>query len=367
MANKLLKVLTIILFITICLEAQESTMEFAGTTTNHGDITVTFSTGDFVNKNVNTIMDTWSGHPWATGIDGHGDYCDISISPATYIVSITVPYEINIAGFAIQFREGGSVNKELTGFNGTSSSQSNTYLVGAVADVMRLYDVDQSNSGGIEISHITFNSTMPVELTSFSGSVVENKVVLNWETATEVNNYGFQVQRKKIKDKSEEEWESMGFVQGNGTTNSPKDYEFTDDLTLNPNHNLTRIDYRLKQIDNDGAFEYSKVVTVDLSNITSVEDEMNYEFSLEQNYPNPFNPTTTIKFTIPSDVRHETQDVRLIVFNSLGQQVATLVNEQKSPGNYEVQFDGSKLSSGIYFYKLTSGEFTQTKKLMLLK
>jgi len=92
-----------------------------------------------------------------------------------------------------------------------------------------------------------------------------------------------------------------------------------------------------------------------------------FDFALEQNYPNPFNPTTIIKFTISSNVRYETKNVRLIVYNTLGQQVATLVNEQKSPGNYEVQFDASNLSSGVYFYKLSSGEFTSIKKLMLLK
>ncbi|MDZ7766774.1 MAG: T9SS type A sorting domain-containing protein [Melioribacteraceae bacterium] len=128
--------------------------------------------------------------------------------------------------------------------------------------------------------------------------------------------------------------------------------------------------YRLKQIDNDGAFAYSKVRSVELSAVTSVDDdELNYEFSLAQNYPNPFNPTTTIKYTIPTVETGHALSLRtkLIVYDILGQQIKTLVNEVKSPGNYEVVFNASQLHSGVYFYTLNYGEFTQTRKLLLIK
>ncbi len=140
---------------------------------------------------------------------------------------------------------------------------------------------------------ITAQTLLPVELTFFTGSVLSHAVKLNWQTATEVNNFGFNVERRSS---SLIEWEKIGFVQGNGTTNSPKNYEFTDSELPNSES----VDYRLKQIDNDGTFVYSKTITVDLTTITSVDDNIVYQFSLEQNYPNPFNPTTTIKFTVPT-------------------------------------------------------------------
>ena len=200
-------------------------------------------------------------------------------------------------------------------------------------------------------------AALPVELINFEGELTNNSVKLSWTTATEVNNYGFEVQKSEVGTQNSE-WIKIGFIQGSGTTNSPKEYSFTDSNLPEAN----KVSYRLKQIDNDGTFTHSKVITIDLTTITTVDDAVNYEFALEQNYPNPFNPTTSIKYQVAS-----IENVTLAVYNILGRQVAILVNEQKSPGKYEVQFDGSNLSSGMYFYKLTSGEFTQTRKLMLLK
>ena len=208
---------------------------------------------------------------------------------------------------------------------------------------------------------------LPVELTYFKGNATEEGVLLEWETATEVNNYGFQVQRQKDKVESESEWEDLGFVQGNGTTNSPKQYSFTDPLNFNLNPNLTRLDYRLKQIDHDGTFAYSKVIEVDLTTITSFDDEqMPIAYSLEQNYPNPFNPTTTIKFTVPGvEAQHA---VSLRIYNILGREVTTLVNQNILPGSHEVTFDGSNLSSGVYFYRIdVNGKFSSVKKMLMVK
>ena len=222
---------------------------------------------------------------------------------------------------------------------------------------------------------ITLSSStppLPVELTSFSANLVDDKVVLNWTTATEVNNYGFEILRFAQNDSHSESdssyEESIGFVQGNGTTNSPKSYSFTDPLHLNPN--LNRIDYRLKQIDNDGTFTYSKTVTVDLSNITDVDEEdLPTEYSLSQNYPNPFNPSTTIRYSIPVVGAQSQAEVLVLlkIYDILGNEVATLVNETKIPGYYDVTFNASGFSSGIYFYTLTADNFTATKKLMLVK
>jgi len=201
----------------------------------------------------------------------------------------------------------------------------------------------------------TLNSALPVELTSFTAVGNRNKVILNWQTATEVNNYGFEIERASTSsaNSSVTEWEKIGFVEGHGNSNSPKNYTFTDNL-LNLNLSLN-LKYRLKQIDTDGQFKYSDVVEIELSELVK-------EYKFEQNYPNPFNPSTEISFSIP-----QAGNVKLTIFNSIGQEVTTLINKQMEQGNYKVKFDASKLTSGIYFYKLESGNFVSVKKMMLMK
>ncbi len=191
---------------------------------------------------------------------------------------------------------------------------------------------------------------VPVELISFTADLINNTVKLQWKTATETNNYGFEIERNKLIDKSyQTEWERIGFVEGNGTTTEEENYSFTD-KTFEPG----RYEYRLKQIDLDGSFEYSNIIEVEF---LSPE-----EFSLSQNYPNPFNPSTTIEYTLP-----ESGNVKLIVINSLGEEVATLVNKYQESGSYKFNFDARDLASGIYFYKITAGTFANTKKMILMK
>jgi hypothetical protein len=195
-------------------------------------------------------------------------------------------------------------------------------------------------------------SPLPVELTSFSAIVVSKNIVnLNWKTATEVKNFGFDVERSNTVQASDiKNWTKVGFVPGNGTSNSTNEYSFTDKSTTTGNYI-----YRLKQIDNDGKFVFSKEVEVDLMQLPT-------EFSLEQNYPNPFNPTTSIKYSVAGN-----QYVSLKVYDILGNEIATVVNEVKQTGTYTVAFDGSKLASGVYIYKLQSSSLTQTKKFILMK
>ncbi|MFH1194240.1 MAG: T9SS type A sorting domain-containing protein [bacterium] len=217
------------------------------------------------------------------------------------------------------------------------------------------------------------SGSLPVELTAFEAKLDGKNVKLNWSTATEVNNYGFEIERKiplnpppskkcrtgLIKGdaaSAEGDWETIGFVEGNGNSNSPKEYSFTDnEITAG------KYSYRLKQIDTDGSFTYSKIVIVE----TRRGESLPAEFALYQNYPNPFNPSTTIKYSIPAVETPYMASLR--VYDILGNEVATLVNETKEPGVYEVEFDGSNLASGIYFYQLNAGSFTATKKLILLK
>jgi len=188
---------------------------------------------------------------------------------------------------------------------------------------------------------------VPVELISFTATANINEVTLNWSTATETNNSGFEILR--FTQNENNDWNKIGFVPGHGTTTETQHYSFTDN-DVKPG----KYQYKLKQIDYDGTFEYSQIVEVEIPFVN--------EFSLSQNYPNPFNPSTVISYRLPV-----IGFVTLKVYDILGREVATLVNEEKPAGEYEVEFDGSNLPSGVYLYRLTAGEFRDTKKLLLLK
>lgn len=185
---------------------------------------------------------------------------------------------------------------------------------------------------------------IPVELTSFIANVSEDKVNLNWSTATETNNSGFNIERSNGSD-----FKAIGYVAGHGTTTEKQNYSFIDDNVSNGNYS-----YRLKQIDFDGSYEYSDTIEVEVTTPL--------EFSLEQNYPNPFNPSTVIGYQLPL-----AGNVVVKVFDVLGNEVATLVNEEKGRGIYSVNFDASQLASGIYFYHLQAGFYVQTRKMILIK
>lgn len=255
---------------------------------------------------------------------------------------------------------------------GTISDASYTNFSDGYMGIVANHTSGATAREAVEFDQLFFDtsadSPLPVELTKFEAEYANNSVQLNWETATEVNNFGFDIERQYQVSSSEyQEWESIGLVYGHGTTNSPKYYSYIDeDLP-----NADKLFYRLKQIDNDGTYAYSKTVEVDISDVTSVDEEnMQYEFALEQNYPNPFNPVTTISFTIPNvaDANFtSTTNAVLKVYNLLGQEIRTLVNEVKQAGSYQIQFDASDLPSGIYFYSLTYGKHIQTRKLALLK
>jgi photosystem II stability/assembly factor-like uncharacterized protein len=183
---------------------------------------------------------------------------------------------------------------------------------------------------GVYEAYIDF--TIPVELSSFTAETDVNKVLLKWSTATETNNLGFEVERK-LKN---QEWVRIAFVDGNGTTTEIHNYNYTDDYSLQPYEGTAL--YRLKQIDYDGSFEYSNQAAANLSFIPS-------EIYISQNYPNPFNPSTTIKFSIP-----EESQVKINIYNSIGEVVENLVNNEYEPGNYEVSWNAANYPSGIYFY-----------------
>ncbi len=202
-------------------------------------------------------------------------------------------------------------------------------------------------NGGLayNVSVDTSDSNIPVELVSLKASIDNNNVTLNWATATETNNKGFQVERKSLNT----DYRQIAFVEGNGTTTQPHQYRLED-----KNLNSGKYTYRLKQIDFNGKSDYSNEIEADVKSPA--------DYSLLQNYPNPFNPSTTIKYSIPKK-----NYVSLIVYDLLGNEAAILVDEAKPAGNYEVEFDASNLSSGVYFYKLQAGSFMQTKKMIVLR
>lgn len=201
-----------------------------------------------------------------------------------------------------------------------------------------------SEDNGVNWTQIGIpNVITPVELTLFTANANNLITKLTWKTATETNNRGFEIQRKTtIYD-----FITVAFVNGKGTSTKTNDYSWSDKLQPGI------YSYRLKQVDYNGKFEYSKEVEVTVyPNV----------FSLEQNYPNPFNPATVISYALPS-----ASNVKLIVYNSLGQTVKVLDNGFKNAGNYTVNFNAAELPSGIYFYKLEAGEFIQVKKMMVIK
>lgn len=199
---------------------------------------------------------------------------------------------------------------------------------------------------------------VPVELVSFTASVNSLTITLSWGTASESNNYGFAIQRRADSAK-QGEWRRIGFVKGHGTTSSTQHYQYVDKLTTEQITNSTIYHYRLKQIDTDGSFCYSQVITVTLG--------LPEIYHLSQNYPNPFNLTTTIGYAIPGEVH-----VQLMIYDIRGRLITTLVDRQQTTGWYNVQWDGvshdgKPVSSGVYLVRLQAGGFVGTNKILLMK
>jgi len=208
-----------------------------------------------------------------------------------------------------------------------------------------------NNGGSNYRAGFTSSSTFPVELTSFNAVPLRNSVKLTWETATEVNNFGFEVERLGEMGS----WQKIAEVQGAGTSNSPKEYSFIDKTPLGG----SVLQYRLKQIDNDGIFKYYDPIAV---NVTAPS-----ECKLLPNFPNPFNPSTSIRFQLSKK-----SFVTLKIYDALGREVATILNEQKSAGTFSATWNGRNsngilVPSGIYYCRITADNFSETRKMSLMK
>lgn len=287
-------------------------------------------------KGVNGIITDTVGHP-----------VKAKITVLNHDADNSQVYSDSLTGFYLRMLSPGTYSFKFEAPNYYSQTINNV-VVGSYNSVTNL-------------NVIMVSSIVPVELTSFTSFVNEKDVTLNWLTSTETNNSGFEIERSKdSKIEGLKNWESIGFVKGNGTTTEPHSYSYSD-----KNLDAGKYQYRLKQLDYDGKFNYSDIVEAE---ILSPD-----KFELKQNYPNPFNPSTKIKFTIQSVemLRDASLLTTLKVYDVLGNEIATLVNEEKAAGNYEVEFDatinGHQLPSGVYFYNLKCGTYSETRKMIFLR
>lgn len=191
---------------------------------------------------------------------------------------------------------------------------------------------------------------LPVELIGFAASASKNEIILRWQTGTEVENFGFEIERRMIRP-LQSDWTNVGFIAGAGTSSSPRQYSFSE-RNVQPG----RYAYRLKQFDRSGTYRYTSAVEVEVGSSP-------LEFSLSANYPNPFNPSTMLEFTVPENGR-----TTLKVYNAIGQEVATLVDRDLETGSYHsIHFDASMLPSGTYYARLAFKAESLTRMLVLLK
>jgi hypothetical protein len=272
------------------------------------------------------------------GVDEYQFTFDFSASPIFITSAGTYWIEIynNSTASSNFFWETGN----LDGTHGIAGSAWATATPGAT------WNLDPATDLSIQING---DDNVPVELVNFEAAISGTNVYLNWTTVTETNNSGFEIQRS-----SDSDFEVLAFIPGHGTTTETRNYAYTD-----KNVPAGSYSYRLKQVDYDGTFEYSDVVEVEVAAPA--------EFALDQNYPNPFNPSTKINFRLAADSK-----VSLKVFDVLGQEVMTLINNDLSAGSHQVEFDAINLNSGIYFYKLEATgnngtNFSDVKKMILTK
>jgi len=226
-----------------------------------------------------------------------------------------------------------------------------------------VYDASPNGINGTIVGGASFvesdafiSTTLPVELSSFTGRISGRDIVLNWSTASEENNAGWEIQRQEdspstpLRDQSEKvEWETIGFVAGKGTTTESQNYVFSSPVTRNP----SPVTLRLKQLDLDGTVSFSQILTI---------ENKPEEFSLQQNYPNPFNPSTKIDFSLP-----ESGYAKLVVFDLLGREVKTLIDQNLEAGFHSAVYDAGNVAAGVYFYQLTFNGKVETRKFTLLK
>ena len=299
--------------------------------------------------------------PW--DINSDLDYLQVGIPTGTGFVGLTVEFgggdDDNGALAAVVFTRVGTVR--FTIINASLTPDLVWRNIGSNTQVFRL-TTPGSGTGQTDITATgTFippaNDPLPITLSSFAGQVLPNNggVRLDWTTLSEIENYGFNVERKRTSEQIFVELPNS-FIQGHGTTNEPHQYTYTDATTT-----AGSWQYRLKQIDMDGTVHHTDPVQVDV--LTDVKETAPIVFALLQNYPNPFNPETEIKFSVDNTAR-----TTLRIYNLIGQEVATIFDGIAEAGQYyRIKLNGSNLASGVYFYRLQNEKKSELKKMMLVK
>ena len=297
---------------------------------------------------------------------GFGTNATATFTPANYSGG-----SYDVITFTDLFSNEKSININYNGTTGNGTSISNV-LPGTLVGTVQMNIVSASQTSNLQLDAgnspiflddqstlVTtlvgpnVNGTLPVEMTNCSASANRLNATISWTTATETNNFGFDIERKPAGNQlmAVSDWTKVGFVQGKGTSAKPTTYSFVDEGVTAGTYA-----YRVKQIDKSGSFTYSSEMTVNVGAAARA-------FTLSDNYPNPFNPTTNIEFTLPNDGH-----VTLKVYNVIGQEVATLFDGEAQAGKYiESKFDATRLSSGVYFARLQYGGKALLKKMLLLK
>ncbi|MBS1552537.1 MAG: T9SS type A sorting domain-containing protein [Bacteroidetes bacterium] len=289
----------------------------------------TSPTGGSLRVNSNTVLGTGNGPIVSTSF------------PGTRVSQFKLKKKVGSMPISLNFMKPGTSGYADTGSSAWRLALPNPFTkifayVGTLNTDISLQGTYTVETGG----------ALPVELASFTAVSNRNTVTLNWSTATETNNAGFDIERKTV---NSTEWTKVGNVAGSGNSTEIRNYTFTDRA------NTGKFNYRLKQIDVNGHFEYFNLSS-------EIEVGVPNSFDMSQNYPNPFNPSTKINYDLPVDGK-----VSIILYDLTGRQVANLVNEVKTAGYYTVSFNASNLASGMYFYRITAGNFVSTKKMVLVK
>lgn len=286
----------------------------------------------------------WNLQPFGVGnLSTYRDYRNAPVLPytGTVIHRLIWQYSDFATQLSVTYNLPNEVRMLITSNNSVPVWQSDT-LTGSGTFTLN----DPDNEYTAARVYVYYNNIIPVELSSFSASVVGSSVILNWTTATELNNRDFEVQRKT----DNTDWQTLTSIAGAGTTTEPRSYSYTDN-NLQSN---TKYYYRLRQNDFDGKFSFSQIIEVDIS--------APKDFNLEQNYPNPFNPSTNISFTLPY-----ASVVKLSIYNQLGEKVDQLVNQSLEAGSYIYNWNAKNNSSGIYVVELQADGYKASKKMMLMK
>ena len=304
-----------------------------------GNVTIVWPTSYAITLGaVTSAVGTWAVQ--ASGTSGVSTWQDFAVT------SIATPINWSSGSVTELYR----VVVNQTGTTGTGTVALGKGVPGAGGWYLEVGGFDKTNSGTSFFGSSVAAVPLPAELTTFTATCNRLSAELTWSTAKEIENYGFDIERRAEFGK-DSLWSKVGFVPGNGSSNTPNDYSYTDAKLLSG-----RYAYRLKQADLSGTYRYYKTTEVEIGLAAKV-------LSLSNNYPNPFNPSTNIEFTLPSDGR-----VVLRVYNILGQEVAELFNGEAQAGRIlQVRFDATRLSSGLYFYQLQFGGKSLIKRMMLMK